>query len=139
MPVDGSSVRASARGDAAVLGAIALAVFALHLALSGRYGYRIDELYFLACGDHLDWGYVDHPPLIAAVAALARRLFGDSLVGLRFFPALAGAALVFLTGWITRALGGGRTAQVIAALAAAAAPVYAAFSGVLTMNSFEQS
>jgi hypothetical protein len=134
---EGSSVHASARGDAAVLGAIALAVFALHLALSGRYGYWIDELYFIACGEHLDWGYVDHPPLIAAVAALARRLFGDSLVGLRVMPALAGAALIFLTGWMARALGGGRTAQVVAALAATAAPVYRAFAGVLTMNSFE--
>jgi 4-amino-4-deoxy-L-arabinose transferase-like glycosyltransferase len=127
----------SLRGDALMLATIASADFALHVALSGRYGYWIDELYFIACGDHLDWGYVDHPPLIAAVAALSRSLFGDSLFAIRVFPALAGAALVFLAGWIARQLGGGRTAQVIAALATAAAPVFAGFATVLTMNSFE--
>ena len=135
MPADRS--RASARGDAAVLGAIALADLALHLALSGRYGYWIDELYFIACGAHLDWGYVDQPPLIAVVAAFARLLFGDSLFAIRFFPALAGAALVFLAGWLARQLGGGRTAQVTAAVAVVVAPVYAGFAGLLTMNSFE--
>jgi hypothetical protein len=117
--------------------AIAGATFAVHLALAGRYGFWIDELYFIACGAHLDWGYVDHPPLIAAVAAGERALFGDSLFGLRFFPALAGAGLVVLAAAIARTLGGGRTAQVIAALATLAAPVYLAFAGVLTMNSFE--
>src|SRR5262249_24093387 len=117
---------ADARRDAAVLGLIAAVDLALHLALAGRYGDWIDELYFIACGAHLDWGYVDHPPLIAVVAALSRALFGDSLRGIRVGPALAGAGLVFLTGWIARALGGRRTAQITAALAAAIAPVYAA-------------
>ena len=126
-----------ARRDATVLGLIALADLALHVALSGRYGYWVDELYFIACGEHLDWGYVDHPPLIGAVAALSRALFGDSLPGFRIWSALAGAALVFLTGWIARSLGGGRTAQVTAALAAAVAPIYAGFAAVLTMNAFE--
>lgn len=131
-PVAAAPSRAPARGDAALLGAIALADLTLHLALSGRYGYWIDELYFIACGEHLDWGYVDQPPLIAAIAAFARFLFGDSLLGIRFFPALAGAVLVVLTGWIARQLGGGRTAQVTAAVAAVAAPVYAGFAGLLT-------
>ncbi|HSP97966.1 MAG TPA: glycosyltransferase family 39 protein [Candidatus Dormibacteraeota bacterium] len=129
--------RQSAGSDAGVLGAIAALDVAIHLALAGRYGYWIDELYFIACGAHLDWGYVDHPPLIAAVAAAARWLFGDSLVGLRLPAALAGGLLVFLTGWIARALGGGRTAQIVAAVAALVAPVYLAFAAVLTMNGFE--
>ena len=136
MATSGAS-RDSARGDAAVLSAIALGDLALHLVLSGRYGYWIDELYFIACGEHLAWGYVDHPPLIAAVAAFARWAVSDSLFGIRLFPALAGAALVFLTGWMARELGGGRRAQVTAAVAALAAPVFAAFSGLLTMNAFE--
>jgi len=129
--------RNDARRDAALLAAIAFADLVLHLALSGRYGYWIDELYFIACAEHLDWGYVDHPPLIAAITAAARWMLGDSLFALRFFPALAGAGLVFLTGWMARALGGGRRAQVIAAVATFAAPVFAGFAGLLTMNTFE--
>jgi hypothetical protein len=68
-----------------------------HLFTAGRYGIFRDELYYLACGEHLGWGYVDQPPLIALVAWIARHIFGDWLVGLRFFPALAGAATVWLT------------------------------------------
>lgn len=48
----------------------------LHFLTNGQYGCFRDELYYLACGEHLDWGYVDQSPLIA----------------IRFFPAVAGAA-----------------------------------------------
>ena len=80
-----------------------------HLLAAGRYGIFRDELYYLACGEHLDWGYVDQPPLIALIAWIARHLFGDWLVGLRFLPALAGAATVWLTGKLARELGGGHS------------------------------
>ena len=104
---------------------------------ASRYGIFRDELYYLACGEHLGWGYVDQPPLIALVAWIARHLFGDSLVGLRFFPALAGAATVWLTGKITRELGGGAFAQVLAALAVICVPIYLVMHHWLTMNAFE--
>jgi hypothetical protein len=129
--------RSECRGDLAVLGAIAAVDLAMHLALSGRYGYWIDELYFIACGEHLAWGYVDHPPLIAVVAKLSRLLLGDSLLALRLLPALSIALLVLLTGWMARAFGGGRAAQVIAAVAAFVVPAFAVFGSVLTTNSFE--
>src|SRR5215475_12666835 len=58
---------------------IAIAKLLLHLYASRNYGYFIDELYYLACGDHLDWGYVDQPPLVAFIAKIVRSLFGDSL------------------------------------------------------------
>ena len=35
----------------------------IHLLTNGRYGYFRDELYYLACTRHLDFGYVDQPPL----------------------------------------------------------------------------
>src|ERR1700704_6427451 len=82
----------------------------IQLAVAGRYGYFVDELYFLACGQHLDWGYVDHPPFVAWLAQLARATSGDSLYSLRLLPALAGSAVVWLTGALTRELGGGRYA-----------------------------
>ncbi len=116
---------------------LAGATLLLHLLTSGRYGYFRDELYYLACGEHLDWGYVDHPPLIALVAAFSRWLLGDSLRAIRFFPGLAGALLVVLAGLIARELGGGRFAQALAAIAVVVAPIYLAMGYLLTMNAFE--
>jgi len=123
-------------GEVLVL-ALAGAKLIFHLLTANRYGVFRDELYYLACGEHLDWGYVDQPPLIALVAWMARHLFGDWLVGLRFFPALAGAATVWLTGKLAREMGGGALAQMLAALAVIAVPIYLVMHHWLTMNAFE--
>ena len=69
---------------------------------SGGYGYFRDELYFLACGEHLDWGYADHAPLIALIARASRAILGDSLFSIRLLPACAGAVKILLTGLIVR-------------------------------------
>jgi len=108
--------------------AIAAGLVVLELAVAGRYGFHRDELYFLACARHLDWGYVDQPPLVPAMARLATAVLGPSVVGIRMLPALAGGAAVVFTALTARELGGGRRAQVLAALAAATSPeVLAAF------------
>ncbi|MGH9568677.1 MAG: ArnT family glycosyltransferase, partial [Candidatus Angelobacter sp.] len=109
----------------------------LHLLTAARYGIFRDELYYLACAQHLAWGYVDQPPAIAVVSWFARHVFGESLLGLRFLPALAGAALVWLTGKLAREMGGGRFAQTLAALAILPVPFYLIFHHWLTMNAFE--
>jgi 4-amino-4-deoxy-L-arabinose transferase-like glycosyltransferase len=108
----------------------------LHLLLANRYGYFRDEMYFLDCGRHLDFGYVDHAPLIAVVSRAALEL-GGSLLALRVFPALAGAVLVALAMAIAWRLGGGSFAQAVAGVAVIAAPVYLAVHGLLSMNAFE--
>src|SRR5215472_13125504 len=77
---------------------IAAGKLLLHLITATRYGIFRDEMYYLACSQHLAWGYVDHPPMAVFIAWFARHVFGESLLGLRFLPALAGAALVWLTG-----------------------------------------
>lgn len=120
-----------------VLPALALGTVALHLLFAGGYGYFRDELYFLACGQRLSWGYVDQPPFIAGVARLVAVLFGESLVGVRAPAALAAGGLVALTGWMTHRLGGGTFAIALSGLAAALAPVNLAFGHLLTMNAFE--
>ena len=133
------SARSTSRffsGEALVL-VLAAAKLIFHLLTANRYGIFRDELYYLACGEHLDWGYVDQPPSIALVAWMARHLFGDWLVGLRFFPALAGAATVWLTGKLAREMGGGTFAQVLAALAVVCVPIYLVMHHWLTMNAFE--
>lgn len=109
----------------------------LQLLVAQRYGYMQDELYFIACSDHLHWGYVDHPPLIVFITKAVRALTGDSLLSLRFLPAIAGAALAWMTGALTRTLGGGRFAQALAALGIIAVPMYLTFHYILSMNAFE--
>jgi len=121
----------------AVVLCIAACKLLVHLYGGRHYGYFVDELYYLACSRHLDWGYVDQPPLIAVITWLVRSLLGDSLPVLRFFPAVAGAAEVVLTALIARELGGKRFAQGLAALAALVAPGILAGDSLLTMNAFE--
>jgi hypothetical protein len=120
-----------------VVALVAVAKLLLHLATASRYGYFGDELYFMACGEHLDWGYVDQPPLIALVAWLVRHTLGTSLLAMRLPSALAGAALVLLAALLARELGGGRFAAGLAALSVALAPVYLAMHYLFTMNAFE--
>ena len=106
---------------------LAAAKLLLHLVTAGRYGIFRDELYYLACAEHLDWGYVDQPPLIVLFTWFAHHVFGSSLFGLRLLPAIAGAALVWMTGKLTREMGGGRFAQAVAALAVIAVPIFLVF------------
>lgn len=101
------------------------------------YSYFRDEFYYIACGRHLAWGFVDHGPIVAVQGRLGELLFGDSVFALRIFSALAGAATVFLTGILTWSLGGLRPAQALAMVGVLVAPIYIALDGFLSMNSFE--
>jgi 4-amino-4-deoxy-L-arabinose transferase-like glycosyltransferase len=96
---------------------------ALLLATSGRYGYHRDELYFLVAGRHLAWGYDDQPPFVPLLARSSSALFGGSLVGLRLSATLAVVAVTVLAALITREMGGGRLAQIVATACFAFAPV----------------
>jgi len=120
-----------------VIVSIAAAKLLVHFYASRNYGYFNDELYYLACSEHLDWGYVDQPPLVAVITKVMRFLFGDSLQAIRFFPALAGAAKVFLTGIIARELGGKLFAHTLAALAVLIAPGFLGTDNILSMNPLE--
>jgi len=91
----------------------ALAV--LLIAVSARYGYHRDELYFLQAGQHLAWGYPDQPPLTPALARLVSTVAPDSLIALRVPSTLLAAGVVIFTGLIAREFGGGRAEQLLAA------------------------
>lgn len=123
-------------GPPIVLACVAVKLL-LHLATANRYGIFRDEMYGLACAQHLDWGYVDCPPGGIVIAWVAHHLFGDSLLGLRFLPALAGAVSVWATARLAREMGGGVFAQGLAALAFCIVPIYAIFDHWLMMNAFE--
>jgi Dolichyl-phosphate-mannose-protein mannosyltransferase len=120
-----------------IVACIAAAKLCLHLLTASRYGPFRDELYYVACSEHLGAGYVDHPPLIAFVTWVARHAFGESLFALRLLPAIAGAGLVWLTGVLAREMGGGRFAQALAALAVLFVPYYLILEHWMTMNAFE--
>ncbi len=108
----GTAVAAFAAGPVLV---VVAAKCALELAVAGRYGWHRDELYYAVAGLHLQGGYVEFPPVTALLAALARELFGWSLVGLRAITILASAATVLVGALVARELGAGRRAQTLAA------------------------
>lgn len=117
--------------------AIAIAYVGVELVFSGRYGYFRDEFYYLACGQHLAWGYVDHPPAVAVIAWISRLLFGESLLAIRLLSALAGGATIILTGRMARVLGGEAWAASLAGLAVAVTPVFLFLFHVLSMNAWD--
>jgi len=115
----------------------ALVYFTLHLLTSTRYGYFRDALYYLACSEHLAFGYVDQPPLIAVLGWIARHTLGTSLPALLFWPALAGALRIILTAAFARELGAGRFGTVLAAALAATPGVWWVIDHQFAMNSLE--
>lgn len=124
-------------GPVAVGVCLAVLKLLLHFAFNSNYGYFRDELYFLACGEHLAWGYPDHAPLVALMAKVSRDVLGGSLFAVRFFPALAGAAKIVLTALLVKEFGGGRFAALLACLCVLFAPVYLGIDNLLSMNSLE--
>src|SRR5882762_3987018 len=117
-----------------LFGAVALLV---HLLTNGRYGYFRDELYYIACGQHLAFGYVDQPPLSILLLRLSQVLLGSSLFAIRLLPALAGAATVAMTGLIARELGGRAWAIALGCAGSLCALFNLAVGNFFSMNAFE--
>lgn len=104
-----------------------IAAFVFHLAANPHYGFFRDELYFIICGMHPQWGYVDQPP-VAPLLAAASQLFGHSLFALRAVAALFAGASAYVICLLVLEFGGGTFAMVLAALAGTLCPVLAAFA-----------
>lgn len=109
----------------------------LHFAFNSSYDFFRDELYYIACSEHLALGYPDHAPLIAFATRLSRALFGESLFAFRLLPALAGGAKIFLAALLVKEFGGRGFAAFLACLCVLCAPVYLAIDNLLAMNAFE--
>jgi 4-amino-4-deoxy-L-arabinose transferase-like glycosyltransferase len=109
--------------DLGILVLLALVRMVLHTITNSQYGFHRDELAMLDDARYLSWGYVAYPPVTSLIARMALVLFGPSLVGVRFFSALAQSVAMVLAGLITRELGGTRLAQMVTALAVALAPI----------------
>jgi len=119
------------------LGMIAIAGVVLHLLVLKGYGFFRDEFYFVACSDHLAFGYVDQPPLSAVLLAGVRFVLGDSFLAVRLLPILAGVAVIFTAGIIARELGGGLFAQLVAGLSVLVGPVFLFAFHFFSMNPFD--
>jgi 4-amino-4-deoxy-L-arabinose transferase-like glycosyltransferase len=124
-------------GGMAIVLALALAKLALHCCFNNRYDYFRDEFDYMACGNHLAWGFVDQPPLVPFLVKLSRLLFGDSLRSIRLLAAAASSGAVVLTAMIARELGGKRFGLILAATAVMIAPIYLSDGSLMTTNAFE--
>jgi hypothetical protein len=121
----------------AIVWALALADLIFHIYFNNRYGYFRDEFNYMACGDHLQWGYVDQPPLIPFLIHISRLVLGESLRAIRFIPALASSLLLVQTAAIARELGGRRFAMLLSVICTLIAPMYLSNGSLLGTNCLE--
>ena len=120
-----------------IIAGFSLLALAIHLLTNRGYGYFRDELYFIACARHLDWGYVDFAPLSAWLLRVEMILLGSSLFATRIFPAIASAFAIGLTGILTRALGGRAWAIMLACTGMLGSLFFLAIGNFYSPNVYE--
>ncbi len=106
----------------------AAVVLLVHALGNAHYGFFRDELYFIICGRHPQFGYVDQPPVVPLLAALTQ-IGGHSLFLLRLVPALFASAGAYATVLLAAEFGGGAFAQAFAALVYLCTAVLLSFGG----------
>lgn len=117
------STQEGARSDLAWLFLCAGIVALVHLFTNVRFGFHRDEWQVLSDALHLDWGFVPYPPFTPFIERIGLLLFGLWLPGLRLFSVIAQAIVVVVSGLMARELGGGRKAQLMAAIIVALSPL----------------
>jgi hypothetical protein len=85
------------------------------LLINSAYELQRDEYLYFEQGHHLALGFLENPPLIGLLSWISS-LAGNSIIAIKFWPALFGALTLLLTAAITKELGGQRFAQFLAAL-----------------------
>lgn len=108
------------------IAALSLFTVALHVFVNrmSPYGFQRDEFLYMAMGRHLRLWRMDFPPFIAMLSQVERLVLGDSIVAIRFAPSLATGLIVLMAALIARELGGGKFAQILAAVAVVASPLF---------------
>jgi len=133
----GKRIAAFLGSDLGVLVLVAAANVVLHVATNGQYGFHRDELQTLDDARHLDWGFVPYPPITPFIGRVELLLFGTSLIGFRFFAAVAVSAIMVLVGLMAKELGGNRHIQLLSAVAAGIAPISLVQGAVFQYVSFD--
>lgn len=95
---------------------MAVVKFLLPIMLQDSY-YQLhrDEYLYIAEGKHLDWGYLEVPPLLPLFAWVSNHL-GGSFFWVKFWPNLFGVFTLLLTGRIILLLGGKQFALLLGCL-----------------------
>lgn len=129
-----AAVAPFARGPVIAVGAF---VTVLLIVVGGRYGYHRDELYFLACGRHLAWGYPDQPPLVPLIARAMSAIAPGSLTLLRTPSAISAGLVVVLTALTAREIGARRDGQIVAAVVMASGGILYGTGHLLSTSTFD--
>lgn len=116
---------------------IALVIVLVELAVSARYGFHRDELYFLVAGRNLDWGFIDQPPLVPFLARVMESIGGASPVTIRVLSAVTIGAVVPLAAITARRFGGSRRGQVLAGMSAGGAGFALAVGHLFSTATFD--
>jgi hypothetical protein len=115
---------------------VAAVVAIVHGAVAGKYDIFRNELYFIICGRHPAFGYVDQPPLIPLLAALTQ-IAGVHVALLRLPAVLAAISIVPLAVLFAQLLGATTRGAWLAAVAAASATLVTAMTATLSTSTFE--
>src|SRR3954469_5503223 len=83
---------------------LALGLTALRL-IAATVPLTEDEAYYRLWAQHLQLGYLDHPPMIGWWIRLGETLFGDTPLGVRFVPPRATGLTTWLVAALARRLG----------------------------------
>lgn len=79
---------------------LTLFLFCILNSIQGNYTELLpDEAYYWVYSQYMDWGFFDHPPLVAVWVTISNLLFSDEL-GVRFFSAISYSLMLYLV-WIT--------------------------------------
>jgi 4-amino-4-deoxy-L-arabinose transferase-like glycosyltransferase len=124
------------RGATWAAWSVAAIVAIVHLAVATQYDAFRNELYFIICGRHSAFGYIDQPPLVPLLAALTQ-IGGINIWLLRLPAVLAAVLLVPITVTYAQLLGATTRGAWLAAVAAASATLVTAMTATLSTSTFE--
>lgn len=110
---------------------VAIYVCVLRLIFLGLVDLWPQEAYYWNYAQHLDIGYLDHPPMVAWLIWATTSLFGDNEFGVRFAAWLGWFATAFFSFGLTRQLFG-KSPAFVSLLLVAALPFFFATGFLMT-------
>ncbi|HEX3846316.1 MAG TPA: glycosyltransferase family 39 protein [Steroidobacteraceae bacterium] len=119
LAVGGACVASSVpdRGRARLAACIVIYAFALRLAYAGAVDLLPEETYYWSYAQHLDYGYLDHPPMVAWLIRIGVALAGNDELGVRLGAIACAAVGSVFTYRLTRNLFGAESAAASVILA----------------------